>query len=209
MNLAPEQETAPALAVSLNGELLATVSTLGLNVVSVHVHGDMNGPELASIEVHGGLYGEAKDNKHLIWIDHREIRHEDEVAVTLLQDARESHAGRTIGELYPEDELPKQSEKSHEEVFDHLSKQPKMREGFSFQLMPPTGEPIVARTATEDHSFGFSVLWNWMHPDRARVSLHSNSLENILGRTGGSNHATFLLAFDEMTRLRIEELPNT
>ncbi len=209
MNLAPEQKTSPALAVTLNGELLATVSTLGLNVVSVRVHGDVNGPDFASIGANGGLYGEAKESIHMIWIDERQVRPDAEIAVTLLQNACESHAGRTIEELYSKDEIAEEPVKSNEEVFDHLSKKRKIREGFSFHVVPPNGELIIARTAEDDYSFGFSVLWNWMNPDRARVSLHSFTLENLRCGTNGSDHVTFRLAFDEMVRLRIQELRTT
>ena len=46
----------PALAVALNDESLATVSSDGLNLVDVRISGDRIGPELGIIRVTGGAY---------------------------------------------------------------------------------------------------------------------------------------------------------
>ena len=198
-----KQNTAPAIAISVNGKHLVTVSTGGRNVVSVNVHGDMIGPELASMHVSGGRYGEGEENEHLIWVDQLEIQPEDEVSVAFLANATDSHAGKTIEELYPEHESPMGPWQSHEQLFEELSKEARFRLGFAFQLSNGFGEEISAQTVTEDHSFGFSILWNWMHPERARVSLSSNSLAGISSRTGGTDHASFYLKYGENTKLRV------
>ena len=112
--------------------------------------------------------------------------------------------GRTIEELYPENERPTEPAQSVEEVYQDLLKRPRIRESFIFQVVPPTGAPISARTSQGDHSFGFSVMWDWLHPERVRVSLSSNSLENIVKRTGGTDHANFFLQYGEGVKLRVD-----
>ena len=194
----------PGLAISLNGNHVATVSTEGLNVVGVRIHGDVIGPEFATIDVSGGLYEEGREGKHFIWIEQRKIAAGDEVEVTLLESAVTSPPGRTIEELYPENERPTGPAQSVEQVYLDLLKRPRIRESFIFQVVPPTGEPISARTSQGDHSFGFSVMWDWLHPERVRVSLSSNSLENIVKRTGGTDHANFFLQYGEGVKLRVD-----
>jgi hypothetical protein len=194
----------PGLAVSLNGTNLATVSTEGLNVVGVRVHGDVVGPEFAAVDLSGGLYGGEKESKHLIWIDQREIAAGDEIEVSLLEHADTSLPGKTIDELYSGDDSPMGPWQPLEEGMADLLKQPRVRERFTFVVIPPAGAAITASTQATDHSFGFSVLWNWMHPERVRVSLSSNSLQNIVKRTGGVDHANFLLQFGESVKLRVD-----
>ncbi len=194
----------PGLEVSLNGNHVATVSTEGLDLVGVRVHGDLIGPEFASLDVSGGLYGDGKESKHLIWVSQREMASGDEIEVTLLENAVTSRPGQTIEQLYPENERPTGPEQTLEEVLRDLRKRPRSRERFVFRITPPNGTPISARTTPSDHSFGFSVMWNSMRPERARVSLSSNSLENIMKRTGGEEHANFLLQFGQAVKLRVD-----
>jgi len=194
----------PGLAVTLNGVDLVAVSTDGLNVLGVRVHGDVIGPEFAAIDVSGGLYGEGDNSKHLIWIDQRELAAGDEIVVALLDSTTSSCPGKTIDELYSEDESPIGPRQPLEEATQFILKQPRVRERFNFVVTPPSGAPIIASTEPTNHSFGFSVLWNWMHPKRVRVSLSSNSLENIVKRTGGVYQASFYMHFGEAVRLRVD-----
>ena len=191
------------LAVALNNVELVTVSTEGLNVLGVRVFGDVLGPEFASIDVSGGLYGEGDNSKHLTWIDLHDLSPGDEITVSLINDATTSFAGKTIEELYPEQEQPMGPWQPLEVINESLLKQAKIRDGFTFMVTPPTGSPITARTEPNDHSFGFSVMWNWLNPERVRVSLSSNSLQNIIKRTGGTYQANFLMHVGEGVKLRV------
>jgi len=197
----------PGLSISLNGQHLVTIATEGLNVVSVQVHGDCIGPEFASIEASGGLYGEEKDNKHLIWVNEHQIAQGDEVDVTFLEEAETSHSGKTIEELYPDSDSQMGPWQSLEEIFRDLAQKPKVREQFAFQVVPPSGAVIHSCTEPNDHSFGFSVLWDWMHPDIVRVSLTSNSLEGIEKRQEGFEHARFRLQIGQSVKLRVSAEP--
>jgi hypothetical protein len=193
----------PALAVSLNGEQLSVVSTDGLNLLSVRVHGDCIGPEFAVIEFSGGYYGEDKEKSHLIWEDSRGIRPDDEIQVTLLESASTSRPGKTIEDLYSDEEEVVGPFQTIEDHIRSLALKPKARERFTFKVIPPNATAIVATTRLEDHSFGFSVSWAWVHPERAKVSLSSSSLEEIASRRNGAHHTDFVLQYGESVRLRV------
>jgi hypothetical protein len=195
---------APGLAVALNGTELVTVSAEGLNILNVRVHGDRISPDFANLEVSGGRYGESEEQKHLIWESERVISPGDEIAVTLLENASTSAPGKTIDDLYPEDKEPHGPRQPVEAVFHDLAQQPTVREGFAFSITPPSGSRIRAETQPDDHSFGFSVTWVWLHPDRARVSLSSNTLVGIFKREGGSDHAEFRLHYGQRVNFRVD-----
>jgi hypothetical protein len=202
LNSVVRRQQMPGLAVTLNGERLAAVSTDGSNVLSVRVHGDVIGLEFASLDVSGGLYGEG-ESKHLSWVHQRELAPGDEIEIELLDEIETSHPGKTIEELFPDEPEPMGPWQPLEQVFEELSREPKVREGFRFRIEGPSGE-IEATTQPGDHSFGFSVLWNWLHPERVRISLSSNSLEGVAKRAGGTDHANFLLHYGQRVRLRVD-----
>jgi len=194
---------APGLAVSLNGSQLLTISSEGFNILGVRVSGDRISPEFASLDISAGLYGE-EDQKHLIWEPGRVVWPGDEIEVTLLESAITSEAGRTIEEVYSDDTDRHGPWPSMEQVQQGFEQRPILRERFTFMITQPSGQSIGARTFPNDHIFGFSVMWDWLHPAQARVCLHSNTLDGLAKRQGGSTHARFLLHFGQRVRFRVE-----
>ncbi|MBR8094966.1 hypothetical protein KDX09_37150, partial [Burkholderia cenocepacia] len=45
-----------------------------------------------------------------------------------------------------------------------------------------SGASFHGETTAGEDSFALSILWDSMHPEQARVSLHSNSLDNLEAR---------------------------
>ncbi len=200
---------APGLRVALNGTELVTFSADGLNMLEVRVHGNRTNSKFASLHVSGGLYGEEHEKKHFIWEAERELSPGDEVAVTFLEQASTSRAGKTIGEIFPEEERPQGPPESLDQLFERLAREPTIREGFAFTLTPSPGETIRARTRPEDDSFGFSVRWVWLHPERARMSLGSNTLKEIAKRESGPTYARFDLSYGEQVKLRVDPVDDS
>ena len=194
----------PGLAISLNGSELVTISSAGFNILSVRVSGDRISQEFANLDVSGGMYGEEEDQNHLIWEPDRVISAGDEITVTLLENATTSRPGKTIEELYPEDKEPHGPWQPIEQVFQDLAQRPIVRERFTFTIELPSSQSIRAETLPNDHSFGFSVTWVWLHPERARVSLSSNTLEGIAKREEGSTHAEFRLQYGQRVQFRVD-----
>lgn len=193
---------AKGLAVSLNGSQLLTISSEGLNILGVRVFGDRISPQF-DLDISGGLYGE-EDQKHLIWAPDRVVCPGDEIGVTLLERATTSEPGATIEELYSDDKDQQGPWPSVEQVLQSLAQRPILRERFTFVITPPSEQSIRATTLPNDHSFGFSVTWDWLHPDQARVSLWSNTLDGLAKRQGGSTHASFVLRVGQRVQFRIE-----
>src|SRR5258706_15046497 len=122
----------------------------------------------------------------------------------LLQTVAMSHPGKTIDEFFPDAKEPMGPWQPLEQMFQELSQKPKVRDRFSFHVVGPEDEVISFTTCAGDHSFGFSILWNWLHPERARVSLSSNSLDSIAKKIGGTDHANFVLSFGQRVKLRVD-----
>ena len=191
------------LMVAVNGKSLASVSDEGLNIIAVQVHGDVVGEELAVIEVFGGLYGQGDADKHLIWIADHELSQDDEVGITFFEEISTSHKGKTIEELHPNSISNAKSGQTMDDLFEEISALPKVRERFTFVLVPPEGEMVRTSTGPEDYSFHLTAMWRWIKPSEARVSLTSNTLEKISKRESGSDHAAFALQFGQSVKLRI------
>jgi succinate dehydrogenase flavin-adding protein (antitoxin of CptAB toxin-antitoxin module) len=193
---------APAISITLNGVQLVTVSTETLEVFSVVVHGDRVSSDFAHLNVSGGSYTDQENKKHLIWEAERTIRPADELVVSFLQDGRTSYDGKSIEELYSEDPELEEPEKTIEQVFEELARMPVVRGAVSFELSQPFAPAVRAAMQSDEHSFSFSVLWNWLHPERVRVSLSSNTLKSIAERKAGSQHAEFRLLYGQQVVFR-------
>jgi hypothetical protein len=65
-------------------------------------------------------------------------------------------------------------------MFDERAKRPKFHDAFSFKFHSSAGTEYAGQTEPREQGFGFTVLWNSFHPERARVSLNSYTLESRL-----------------------------
>lgn len=185
----------PGFRVSVNGKEIAAVSTDDLNIISIRVHGDVLGEELAGLQVLGGSYKGDDSDTHLIWVDEYAIKENDEVEIIFHESIKSSCIGKTIDELHPESESSSEEDQAIDELFNDLSIQQKKRNYLSIRLQPSSGEPVIARTNTDDFSFHWSVMWKWLHPEKASVWLTSNTLEDIKERKNGTNHARLSLQY--------------
>ncbi|MDR8027956.1 hypothetical protein KPA93_32545 [Burkholderia cenocepacia] len=96
------------------------------------------------------------------------------------QDGQSSHAGKTIDELYPDEPPAAQTDFAPTaEMFHELRAMPKVREKSVIDLSASSGASFHGETTAPEDSFALSILWDSTHPERARVSLHSNSLDNL------------------------------
>lgn len=179
----------PALSVSIDGVMLATVSTEGFDVMSVRASGTRIDDGLATLDLSGGCYPEGSESTYLTWINDLLLQAGQVVRVTFLEAASSSHAGKTIEELFPDEPFPTQTDfKPTAEIFTELRAMPMLREKFSFRLALSSGTDFVGESAPDEHGCGFTVLWNSSNPERARASLHSYTLENLEARGAMNNH---------------------
>lgn len=195
----------PALAVTLNGDPLVTVSSEGLSLVDVHVSGDRLVPELAILRVTGGYYEDGGAKTYLIWEEERHLDSGDEVLVSLLEGGHDSRAGQTIDQLYPEN-APSDGQwqpEPIEEIVRELEQRPKLHDRFAFSVTLPSGDSTEGTTLPVEHGFAFHVSWVWLHPERARVSLHTYTLQSLIDQAGSRDHVRINLSAGESVKLRV------
>lgn len=194
----------PALAVTLNGEALVSVSMDGFDIMDVGVSGDLLGPEHATLRVSGGSYPQERESQYLIWEDERTLVPGDKVSVEFLASGTTSRSGKTIEELYP-DEKPTQKAPFApvEQVVRELKQRPKKFDSLAFEFEGPDGVGVRARTAPEEHGFAFTVLWNSHRPERARASAHTYTLESLITKENGKYHAEARLTYGQRVTLTV------
>lgn len=194
----------PALTVSIDGITLATVSTDGYDVMSVRVGGTRIDENLATLDLSGGSYPESGESTYLTWISDVPLQAGQVVTVTFLDAALTSHAGKTIEELFPDEPPSKQTDfRPTADMFAELRAMPTLRDRFSFSLVSSSGTNFAGETTTDEHGFGFTVLWNSLNPDRARASLHSYTLSNLEARGPMNNHSEEKLHYGDWVQFEL------
>ena len=189
--------------IKVNEKELVSVSNEDFNILTVQVQGDVLGDELAEIEMHGGYYGEDKPKTHYIWLNGYEVKESDEIEIEFLENLETSTPGKTIEELFPENDEKNETSESMEELFSYLSQQPRKRQGFSIELEHSSGDIKRCLIPPEDYSFMFIIMWKWHAPERASVSLTSNTLEGVAKQKSGTAHARAKLSFGEGVKIRV------
>jgi hypothetical protein len=178
----------PALDITVDGAKVATVSTDGLDVLGVNIGGTQVDEELASLDVSGGRYPEGGAPISLTWVACAPLRPGQCIGVTFHESGQSSQPGKTIEELFPDEPRTEQIDFTPTaEMFNELRAKPKLREKFQLRLRSSSGASFVGETAPAEHGFGFSVLWNSFHPERARVSLHAYTLDSLESRSPFNN----------------------
>jgi hypothetical protein len=194
----------PAFSVSIDGAMLATVCTDGFDVLNVRASGTRIDDHLADLDISGGSYPENGNHTHLIWVNDLQLHLGQVITVSFLDHASSSHTGKTIDELFPDEEPTTDTDfKPTAEIFTELRKKPMLRDKFSFRLESSSGNTFAGETAPDAHGFGFSILWNSYHPERARVSLHSYTLDGLESRGPMSNHFEERLNFGSSVRFEL------
>ena len=195
----------PSFSIVLQGKLLAQVSTDGLELFSIHVSGTRVDDELACVEAHGGVYSEEGEQMHLIWINSAPISRGDRVEVVFSEDGQNSHPGKTIEELYPDDHSENASDpKPVDQLYEELRQRSTVRDCFNFEVRLPSGEVRQFASLPDEHGFGFHVLWQSGRPDRARASLHTYTIDYLERNEPGNDHVSEYLKPGDAVAVKID-----
>jgi hypothetical protein len=183
---------------------VATVDTAGREVVAVHVGGTRVDEDYADLNVSGGVYGHEGQSNHRIWVNQMPLRIGQTVAVELLEHGIANGSGQTIEELYP-DHKPELSppSTSRAELFDELRRASQIRSGYTVRLVPNDGSPTTLVTTSAEHGFGFSALWNNLHPNRMSVSLHTYTIDGVEAEMPGRDTYRGKLGLGSNVRLQL------
>ena len=169
----------PSLRVSVNGSVVASVCTEGLDSLSARVSGTRIDEELAALDVAGGSYPSDAESTYLTWVD-LPLAAGQVVLVEFVENEPTSHRGKTIEELaIGEPDVSPVDFKPTAEMFELLRQAPRVRDRFSFRLGSSFDQSFVGETGCNEHGFSFSVHWTSFHPERARLSLHSYTLDGL------------------------------
>lgn len=194
-----------AIKVSVNGIQAAIVPSNGLNVISTRIHGNVIDEKFSELDITGGLYGDEPNPKHLIWVNDHEIFPGDNIEICLLEQSLESHQGKTISELFPEQDEQLGPYLSMERILADIKQSKRVRDGFRFHIIAPSGEPIDVGTEQADYSYGLSVLWNWTNPERARFSLTSFPFDAMAERKTGVRLAGCILQLGQKITIQVNK----
>jgi len=178
------------LRVTVDKVEVATVDTSGRDVVAIHVGGTKVDDDYADLGVTGGIYDHEGKTDHRIWIEQMPLKLGQVVGVAFVERGIQTGEGRTLDELYPgKSEARTASPVDRAELAAELRQVAPVRAGFEVRLVLPDGSAATLSTKSNEHGFGFSVLWNSFHPDRVSVSLHSYTLESIATEAPGRSTA--------------------
>jgi len=170
----------PAFSVAIDGNTIATVCTDGFNVMNVRASGTLVEEEVANLDLSGGSYPENGESTSLTWVNHVPLSAGQIITISFLESAQSSHAGKTIEELFPNEARTEISDfKPTAEIFEEIRAKSKLRNKYIFHLKTSKGSNFDGGTKPGDFGFALSVLWNWLSPERASMSLHSYTLESI------------------------------
>jgi hypothetical protein len=176
----------PFIRVTVDGEILTSVATDGREVIAVDVGGTRVDEAYAEVSVSAGVYSTEVGKEHRIWIDQRPLRCGQLVEVALLESDTPIGGGRTIEDIYPQSEAASPRQPTDlTALFAELRSRTTVRDGYILEFTTSHGQTGRFVTETNEHGFGFSVLWNNLHPSRASVSLHAYTIDDVEKREPG------------------------
>jgi hypothetical protein len=187
----------PSIVVEVDGARIATINLDGMQVVDVSVHGGLDGENKATLSATGGNYADGACG-HVIWIAERPLQAGEVVVVTLDENCDLADHGQTMNELYP-DEAPRTRTDFtiSDEMAAEIRARPQLHDRFIVQAETSSGERVTALSDELNTNFRFGLLWDWLHPDRARTWLTTYCFEDVLARTGRAKHLETSLVLGE------------
>jgi hypothetical protein len=194
----------PGLIVRINKNIVASISSENLNIISVRVSSDILATEVADLNASGGYYGTSEETRHLLWVTEHAISEQDEIEIQFQDLASNSHPGRTIEEIYPES--PEKTDDSPQDLGElavSLQNEPRVRDGFDLHVHAEEDDPQTLKIRDPDYSFIVSVMWNWKTTDSAKFSVSSTTIENIAAQRSGTSHLQGRIAKGQSLRMRI------
>ena len=194
----------PALQISVDGTLVATVNTDGLNVLTASVGGTKVDELFATLGVRGGSYPDEGPSTHLIWVNEIPLKPGQAIAVSLLASASTSTEGKTIEELFPDEPSePTHDPREFAEILNELRAEPRLHDHFTFSFTTSQGMSYAGSAPLSAHGFGFSVIWNWLHPERVSASLHTYTLDDLQDRKALNYLASEFIAIGQSVHLEL------
>lgn len=176
------------------------IDLTGMDMVDVSVHGALDSTQKATLEAWGGNYA-VGGSGHLIWIAERALL-PSEVLTVKLSDKYDkcdiADQGKTIAELYPDDEPCTISDFSiDDQRAAEIRARPRLHEDFIVQAETSSAKQVTAASDERNTDFTFNILWHNLWPTQARVRLATYCLTDVLARTAGTEHLQTMLCSND------------
>jgi len=187
----------PCLSIELDGTRVTMISLADMDVVDVSVHGALDRNPKAGLHAMG-VNPSAGGSGSLIWLPEQALLAGQVVRVTLLEACEEPDRGRTMEEIFPDDEPCMQTDFTISEAMAaEIRARPQLHQAFAVQASTSQGQQAVAVSDPRNTSFTFGVVWDFTRPDQARVRLTSHCLDDVLARRAGPSHLQALLSLGD------------
>jgi hypothetical protein len=196
------------LSVFVDGELLTSVNPSELEVLTIGVTGTRMDADFTTLDMSGGIYSERVIPSHLTWLNRLQINPGQQIVVSFGINGENFGSGKTIDERYPDEkDSPVERESLPlAEMLANLRGEKRIRKGYTFDLLADTGASFCGSTDDDTHGFGFSVIWNNFHPEQARFSLHSYTIDDLESRGSLKYFVCEYLTPGQSVHLKIYEL---
>lgn len=195
----------PSVAVEVDSTPVATIRCDEFHVVAIRVSSTRIEDTFATLEVTASTHPETGESTFLMWVHDYALQPGQVITVRLMEEGETTGEGKTIDDLYPdEDPGEHQEPKSEAEGFQELRAMPALRGGYTFTLNSPTHPSYSGATQPDEHGFSFNLLWNWLRPNRAGLSLSSYTIDSIEKRTPSREHSREYILAGQSATLRVD-----
>ena len=185
------------ILIQLDNVDVATINLSKMNVVDISAYGALDKNPKASFSASGGNYAEGECG-HLIWICDHLLLPGEVLSVKLIETCEISNQGKTVQELFPNDERSIKTDFSiNMERAAEIRALPRLHDEFTVQIGTSKGERVLAMSNEHNTNFCFGVLWDFTRPAKARVRLTTNCLDDVLASRTGTTHLDATLSFGD------------
>lgn len=175
-------------------------------MLSVRVNCSRIDEDFATLNFCGGVYPEEGESTYLTWVNMMGIQAGQTITISFLAQGATTHRGKTIEELsdgesetFDYEQMPPLSD-----MVAELKTRPLLRSEYTFKFIAPNNTQLNGQTLPEEESLAMSVIWHALHRDgKARLSLHSSTLEGLVVRAPFNDHASFELSTGESIQLQL------
>ena len=176
------------MSIAVDGATVAAVDLAQVDMLAVHLSGNLTRADAATLSCHGGTYPRNAPSTFRIWVE-QALSGREQVTVTLADSAPAAQLtqGKTIAEMFPDEPPCERTDFTPTPAQDQeLRNRPRVREGFSWALRTSTGIDLSGRNGADDDSITFSVVWTPDYPTQVRVNASTTNVDNLIRREGGT-----------------------
>lgn len=179
----------PAISITVDHIVLATISTQNYDMITVRVNGGAVDDEFLVLEAAASKHPKEGESTYHLFIPAFVLRPGQQVKVAMLKNGENSHHGKTIDEVFPEAESTSDDDVEPMNVIaEKLEDRPRRREKYAFSIESSSGARVVGDTVPQMHIFALSAVWHTWTPDSTRISLYSRTIDGLEQKTAANSY---------------------